>query len=236
MPRFPAVLCCYSPNGECVNASTPTSTHALTGCAVTRTRAEVSPRCGCLGTEPLTVSSVGPSTEKATRENAADKRQEERHRERSRAASLRPDGQHLPPRGWTEVQQDPEVDPQGDGCRPHIQQRCCCDWWLEVSEEWGHALTRIAERCPDLQQVRTAVRQAELAFRTGSTAVRVAVLPEHRGDVAADYYSRSESNGNEVWAIIRDGHCTTVMLRRSNQPKTADAMHVDQVRFYKGAR
>lgn len=103
-----------------------------------------------------------------------------------------------------------------------------------MSDEWGHALARLAERVPDLMSdLRATVRQAELAFRSGSTAVRVAVLPEHRGSTDADFYSRSESNGNEVWAIIRDGHCTTVMLRRKDQKRTPEAFHVDAVRFYK---
>lgn len=37
------------------------------------------------------------------------------------------------------------------------------------------------------------------------------------------------SNGNEVWAILRDCLITTVMFRRSNQPHTPAALRVDRV-------
>jgi hypothetical protein len=37
------------------------------------------------------------------------------------------------------------------------------------------------------------------------------------------------SNGDCVWAIVRDGEVATVMLRRSNQPSTRAALRVDAV-------
>lgn len=40
-----------------------------------------------------------------------------------------------------------------------------------------------------------------------------------------------QSNGDEVWAILRRGEIKTVMLRRSTQPPTAAALRVDKVVF-----
>lgn len=37
------------------------------------------------------------------------------------------------------------------------------------------------------------------------------------------------SNGDEVWAIIRDGAVATLMLRRHTQPKRPEAMSVARV-------
>lgn len=37
------------------------------------------------------------------------------------------------------------------------------------------------------------------------------------------------SNGDTVWAIVREGRIVTVMLRRSTQPATPDAFGVDVV-------
>jgi hypothetical protein len=40
-----------------------------------------------------------------------------------------------------------------------------------------------------------------------------------------------QSNGDEVWAVLRRGELKTVMLRRSSQPPTAEALRVDKVVF-----
>lgn len=37
------------------------------------------------------------------------------------------------------------------------------------------------------------------------------------------------SNGDEVWAVLREATITTVMLRRGNQPKTPAALRVNKV-------
>ncbi len=37
------------------------------------------------------------------------------------------------------------------------------------------------------------------------------------------------SNGDCIWAIVRDGAVSTIMLRRSNQPATKAALRVDAV-------
>lgn len=93
-----------------------------------------------------------------------------------------------------------------------------------------HALDRIAERAPDIAPVAlAAIQRAERSYPRGHVAVRVAVLPAHRGDVAADYYSRTQSNGNEVWAVVREGYCVTVMLRRADQRREPQAFGVERV-------
>jgi len=92
-----------------------------------------------------------------------------------------------------------------------------------------HALDRITERVPDMTSIRATIAQAEQAYPRGSVAVRVATLPQHRGDDAADFYAREHSNGNEVWAVIRDGWCCTVMLRRSDQRREPFVFRTDRV-------
>lgn len=66
------------------------------------------------------------------------------------------------------------------------------------------------------------VQECRRLTRANSVAVLVARLDEHRGGLIG-------SNGNMVWAIVRDGVVTTVMLRRDDQPATKVALHVDYV-------
>lgn len=40
---------------------------------------------------------------------------------------------------------------------------------------------------------------------------------------------RGASNGNDVWAVVRDGTVVTVMFRRGDQPATPQALRVDRV-------
>lgn len=63
-------------------------------------------------------------------------------------------------------------------------------------------------------------------------------LAEHGycGEDAAVYAGRTTdrgaligSNGDQVWAIIREGRVHTVMLRRSDQPSTPQALRVRRV-------
>ena len=54
--------------------------------------------------------------------------------------------------------------------------------------------------------------------------VRLMRLGCQRNDAWSD-----ESNGDEVWAVLRRGELKTVMLRRSSQPSTAQALRVDKV-------
>ncbi len=63
----------------------------------------------------------------------------------------------------------------------------------------------------------------------GSSAVRLFSLGKHVGPSGPDHYSRSSSNGDEVWCVVRDGDVRTVMFRRSDQPRRPDAFGVDRV-------
>lgn len=61
-------------------------------------------------------------------------------------------------------------------------------------------------------------------MRAGSFAVRVTRLDAQVNDAWGN-----ESNGDEVWAIVRDKVVKTIMYRRSSQPATAEALRVDAV-------
>ena len=93
----------------------------------------------------------------------------------------------------------------------------------------SHAVQRVVERCReagvDPREVLTvAVSEARKCRRDESVAVRCAVLPEQVGEAWGE-----RSNGNQVWAVVREGKVRTVMLRRQTQPATAQAMRVDRV-------
>ena len=62
---------------------------------------------------------------------------------------------------------------------------------------------------------------AQLARPAASVAVFVG-RTQDRGSLIG-------SNGECVWAIVRDGAVATVMLRRGNQPSTRQALRVDAV-------
>jgi len=51
----------------------------------------------------------------------------------------------------------------------------------------------------------------------------------HQGQQNGAYRSRSESNGDLVILLVRGARPVTIMYRRSNQPFTAEALHVNQV-------
>lgn len=77
--------------------------------------------------------------------------------------------------------------------------------------------------CDAVECLKTAKRIAG-HHPTGSVAFQVAQLPFHVGTPWG-----SSSNGNELWAIVRDGDLVTMMLRRSVQPKTPEALRVDKI-------
>ena len=91
-----------------------------------------------------------------------------------------------------------------------------------------HAADRVRGRCAGegvdidarLQPIINRITAGE--GRGESVAYRIARLTRAVGDIAT-------SNGNEVWAIVRDGWLTTVMFRRSDQPATAGALRVDRI-------
>lgn len=61
-----------------------------------------------------------------------------------------------------------------------------------------------------------------------SAAIRLAKLSNQVGQAWGE-----KSNGNQVWAIMRQGRCVTFMLRRETQPSTPEAMGVERVYMMK---
>lgn len=97
-----------------------------------------------------------------------------------------------------------------------------------------HALARTSERliAAGLDPVKVAAKCDALARATAphwnSVAVLITTLGNQYGDTEADIMSR-ESNGEEVWCVIREGRVVTVMFRRSSQPKRPDCFGVEKV-------
>lgn len=81
-----------------------------------------------------------------------------------------------------------------------------------------HAFQRVTERLSDLYDEATIEKfyavAKQLANRSTakSEAIRLIVLPEQVGQKWGE-----QSNGDEVWAIVRNRHLVTVMLRRGTQ-------------------
>jgi len=96
----------------------------------------------------------------------------------------------------------------------------------------NHAEQRAAERIiaagRSPQEAVSLAERIARAYPRTDIAVRLMVLEGAYGDTQDDILSRM-SNGDEVWAIIRQGSVTTIMLRRSNQPRTPEALRVDKV-------
>ena len=94
-----------------------------------------------------------------------------------------------------------------------------------------HAIDRMAERMAEARidragQVRILTAAARVAAQCEpgeSVAVRVASLTSIVGRAWSD-----RSNGDTIVAIIRDRRVRTVMLRRSTQPFTPDALNVER--------
>lgn len=95
-----------------------------------------------------------------------------------------------------------------------------------------HAWQRVISRLQPAEQVAVLGRISVLEdylrrHQPGSDiGVRVLKLDGQRNDAWSD-----QSNGDEVWAVVRRGDIRTVMLRRSSQPGTAAALRVDRVVF-----
>lgn len=64
-----------------------------------------------------------------------------------------------------------------------------------------------------------------LASDGRSRAVLLARLSSKRGE----RYGEGASNGDTLWAILRDRKVVTIMRRRSTQPSTPAALRVDEV-------
>lgn len=94
-----------------------------------------------------------------------------------------------------------------------------------------HSHQRIEERMADagydldtITKVFAAAKALAKASTVKSEAIRLLKL---NGQTNQAWGERS--NGDELWAIIRDGRLVTVMLRRSTQPKTPEALKVQKV-------
>lgn len=90
----------------------------------------------------------------------------------------------------------------------------------------AHALGRMAGRLTkeDRDRVTAALGRVTAHKYRSSVAVRVARLSRAYGDPWAD-----ASNGSDVWAVIRGGSVTTIMLRRKQQPTNPSAFGVERV-------
>ena len=88
----------------------------------------------------------------------------------------------------------------------------------------NHATERMMSRLTEAERVavRDVVNTVREAFPRGAVAVYAHRLAAHRD-------AECGSNGRNVVAISRDGRVSTVMLRRDNQPATADRLRVDRV-------
>lgn len=92
-----------------------------------------------------------------------------------------------------------------------------------------HAWQRLYERLTPAEHPEVSRRIARLVenawrYTEGDYAIRLLRLAGQRNDAWSD-----QSNGDEVWAVVRGGDVKTVMLRRSSQPATAWALRVDHV-------
>ncbi len=99
----------------------------------------------------------------------------------------------------------------------------------------AHAEQRAIERLAEIgfdadkaKQVFALAQRVADHFRTDEVACRLFRLNREIGDRTADVLTR-QSNGDEVWAICRNGEVFTIMLRRSNQPATPEALRVRKV-------
>lgn len=95
---------------------------------------------------------------------------------------------------------------------------------MQVATVTPHARRQCEQRNFPLADVLRVARRktAGLTSRNCASAAVLIGWTEDRGSLIG-------SNGNEVWAIVRDDELVTVMLRRSDQPATAGALRVEQV-------
>jgi hypothetical protein len=75
-----------------------------------------------------------------------------------------------------------------------------------------------------IEKVYWAAGQLAAASSAPSEALRLVNLKSQVGLAWSD-----RSNGDEVWAIVRNRRLVTIMLRRNTQPKTPAALKVDRV-------
>lgn len=94
-----------------------------------------------------------------------------------------------------------------------------------------HAFERINKRLIEAGLNQVQIKALELlaglwAKRSSveSEAIRLCKLAKQTNTPWSEV-----SNGNEVWAIVRQKDLVTVMFRRETQPKTSEAFRVEKV-------
>jgi hypothetical protein len=97
----------------------------------------------------------------------------------------------------------------------------------------SHAFERINNRLVETGLTLAQIRMLELLAgimahnsTVNSEAIRLCELSQ-QVNINTSWGNRS--NGNEVWAIVRQKDLVTVMLRRATQPKTTEALRVEKV-------
>ena len=100
----------------------------------------------------------------------------------------------------------------------------------------AHALHQTTQRlrdagieAPIIAKIYRAAEGLAALSSVGAEAIRLLKLS---AQVNQAYGLRS--NGDEVWAIIRNRQLKTVMLRRSSQPQTPAAFRVEKVTVLPG--
>lgn len=95
-----------------------------------------------------------------------------------------------------------------------------------------HYIDRLRERMTDHEAsvlVSAIGNLAKTLDTSRDYAIHIMRLPETRGHWTFNSDGTGESNGSNVWAIIRKGRVATVMYRRDAQPSTREAFRVDTV-------
>ena len=107
---------------------------------------------------------------------------------------------------------------------------------MQTAIDPHHARLRTTERLRDagldldiIQRIYQAAEALASASPPPSEAIRLLVLDRQVNEL---YGTRS--NGNELWAIIRNRRLVTVMLRCDNQAKTRAALRVEKVTVLPG--
>lgn len=94
-----------------------------------------------------------------------------------------------------------------------------------------HCIKRLKDRLAEIGYFgeapdRLRVLAYDLASKSKhqSEAIRLFKIKNIHGIPWSD-----DSNGDEIWAIIRGGRLITIMFRRSTQPMTAESLRVEKV-------
>ena len=98
-----------------------------------------------------------------------------------------------------------------------------------TNHAWGRIWKRLAELGLTVPQRNTLKIMAICVARESkvpSEAVRICKLAQQHNRPWSN-----ESNGDTVWAIVRDRDLVTIMFRRSTQPSTRKALRVAEVRI-----